>query len=87
MEEEYKVGLMHYRTDGLTGKHSATRHSSISFDVLILKGNGYSLRQNHPDKILPVVGRGYTTCEKAKRSLPTQVQTLKPACIALFFRC
>lgn len=26
MEEEYKVGLMCYRTDELTGKHSTTRH-------------------------------------------------------------
>lgn len=59
--------------------------SSISLDVLILTRNSYSLRQKHPDKILPVVGVRYMW--KAKRILPTQVQTLKPACIALFFRC
>lgn len=68
--------------------------SSISLDVLILTKNTYSLRQKNPDKILPGVGSvgdveggGYNTCEKAKRILPTQVQTRKPACIILYFRC
>lgn len=31
-------------------------------------------------------GRGYT-CEKVRRILPIEVQTVKPACIVLYLKC
>lgn len=52
----------------------------------------YSVRANSTEKgaetslIKSCKGRG-CTCEKVKRILPTQVQTLKTACILLCWRC
>lgn len=95
-EEGYKVGLTclknRQNTWIKTGGKNIIKTASAEFLLMFIFKYGYSVRHHSTAKgeetslIKYCKGRG-CICEKVRRILPTQVQTLKPACIVLYLRC